>query len=201
LEEAELRKALARRHSADAVRKLNGLLSKLHVPVSNQAIDFDNLVPLKQQQPPPVAPPPVDPIRAWSLALDSVAVPHLSFNAAAVHPGQMSSCEDASMWDSSMVDQAQPGISTSANAGLGPGPGSGFDINAFALGVAPLLPEPLLNIATSATATAPLMASGPMPIAASVAIDDFDQVFSAASNLSALQLDEKDIPHSAQDYL
>jgi hypothetical protein len=166
--------------------------------------DSCNLVPFKRQQSPPAAPPPIDPMQAWSLALDSVAVPDLSFDAAAVQRGQMSSSlpssnEAVSMWDSSMVDQAQPEISTSANAGAAPG--SGFEVKALALGVAPLPPEPLANIATSATATAPIMASRPIHIPAGVAIDEFDQVFSAASNLSALQLDEKDIPQSAQDYL
>jgi hypothetical protein len=99
-------------------------------------------------------------------------------------------------WDRSMVDQAQPGISTNSNAGTGAG--SGFDVNALALGVDPLLPDHFANIAPAATVTAPVTTSRHHPTTASVAVDE---VFSPASNLSTLQLDEKGISQSAQDYL
>jgi hypothetical protein len=48
------------------------------------------------------------------------------------------------MWDSPMVDQAQPGFST--NVDISARASSGFDVNAFAVGVDQLFLYPFANI-------------------------------------------------------
>jgi hypothetical protein len=169
------------------------------MPQSFPAIDFNNHLQFQQPLPPPATPAPVDQTQLWSLAFDPSAVPDLSLNAAAIQPGQtpcsiFSFSEDMSMWDNWMVDQAQPGISTNSNAGTGAG--SGFEVKSLDLDVHPLLPDPFANITPSALVTAPHRTSG--HDAASVT---FDEVIFPASSLSALQLDEKAISQSAQDYL
>ncbi|GFZ42290.1 hypothetical protein JCM24511_00004 [Saitozyma sp. JCM 24511] len=168
VERLEYEMALARRQSAHATGRLDGLLNNPQMSVTLPRTDSINPAPapLTRQHLPPTASPPVDQIQAWLLGMDSAAPPEMS---------------------------------TGARAGgiLSPQ----LDVHALAPDIAPPLPDSLANSAACATPPTHLTAPRPVQSSARVTIDEFAQVFSAASNLSALQLDGKDIPQSAPDYL
>lgn len=228
MEQADLQEALEARKASGKPNphqlNLGGLfnnlnnISNLNLPSLPIAPPEFNIYPFSTESSRPTssgACAQVDPMQSWSLPIDPFTVPDLSLSApagvvASIQPGQMpwpllSSSDDISLWDNSIVvdpPSAQSHSLMSSTTDLNnidnltPCLTPNFNLNVG--GAATTLPDhPFANVAPNMTFGAPDMMPAPVPLDASRAINE---VIDAAAS-SDFQLKENDISQSARNYL